>query len=94
MIRVEKKEYRGWKNTYHLSNGTVELTVLSDVGPRVVHYGLCCDENQFHEFEDQAGKIGGTEFHLYGGHRLWAWPELERTYYPDNHPVAVEIVRQ
>jgi hypothetical protein len=90
VIRVEKKEYRGWKNTFHLSNGTVELVVLSDVGPRVVHYGFCGQENQFHEFDDHAGKIGGAEFRLYGGHRLWAWPETERTYYPDNLPVSVE----
>lgn len=90
VIRAEKKEHHGWKNAVHLSNGTVELVVLSDVGPRVVHYGLCGQENQFHEFEEQAGKIGGAEFRLYGGHRLWAWPEVERTYYPDNHPVSVE----
>jgi hypothetical protein len=35
VIRVEKK-YRGWKNTFHLSNGTVELVVLSDVGSRLL----------------------------------------------------------
>ena len=90
MIRVEKKEYGGWKNTFHLSNGTVELVVLSDVGPRIVRYSFCSEENQFYECADHAGKIGGAEFRLYGGHRLWAWPEIERTYYPDNHPVSVE----
>ena len=89
MIRIEQKEYRRWKNTIYLSNGTVELVVLSDVGPRIVRYAFCGEENQFHEFDDQAGKIGGTEFRLYGGHRLWAWPEVERTYYPDNRPVTV-----
>ena len=90
MIRVEQKEYRGWKNSFHLSNGTVELVVLSDVGPRIMRYGFCGQENQFHEFDDQTGKVGDEEFRLYGGHRLWAWPETERTYYPDNHPVSVE----
>jgi hypothetical protein len=90
VIRAEKKEYRGWKNAVQLSNGTVEVVILSDVGPRVVRYGFCGQENQFHEFDEQAGKIGGAEFRLYGGHRLWAWPEVERTYYPDNHPVSVE----
>ena len=94
MIRVEQKEYRGWKNTCYLSNGTVELVVLSDVGPRVVRYAFCGEENQFHEFDDQAGKTGGTDFRLYGGHRLWAWPEVERTYYPDNHAVTVRETEQ
>ena len=94
MIRVEQKEYRGWKNTCYLSNGTVELVVLSDVGPRVVRYAFCGEENQFHEFDDQAGKTGGADFRLYGGHRLWAWPEVERAYYPDNHAVTVRETEQ
>jgi hypothetical protein len=94
VIRIEKKEYRGWKNAFHLSNDAVELVVLSDVGPRIVRYAFCGQENQFHEFDDQAGKLGGAEFRLYGGHRLWAWPEVERTYYPDNHPVAVRDTQQ
>ncbi len=89
MKRIEKREYRGWQNAYSLSNGEVELIVLADVGPRVVHYSFCGGENQFHEFADQAGQSGGQEFRLYGGHRLWAWPEIESTYYPDNVPVDV-----
>ena len=89
MIRIEKKEYRGWPNAYFLSNDVVELVVLADVGPRVVRYALRGGENQFHEFADQAGLRGGNDFRLYGGHRLWAWPEVERTYFPDNQPVEV-----
>jgi hypothetical protein len=89
VIRVEKKEYRGWKNSYYLSNGSVEHTVLADVGPRIVRYAFCGGDNQFFEFTDHAGKTGGSEFRLYGGHRLWAWPEIARTYYPDNLAVAV-----
>ena len=89
MKRIEKREYRGWQNAYSLSNGEVELIVLADVGPRIVYYGFRGGENQFHEFADQAGQSGGQEFRLYGGHRLWAWPEIESTYYPDNVPVDV-----
>jgi hypothetical protein len=89
VIRVEKKEYRGWPNAYFLSNGAVELVVLADVGPRIVHYSLCGSENQFHEFPSQTGLRGGNDFRLYGGHRLWVWPEVERTYFPDNDPVEV-----
>ncbi len=89
MIRVEKMEYRGWPNAYCLSNETVELFVLADVGPRVVRYAFQGGENQFYELEGQAGLRGGNEFRLYGGHRLWVWPEVERTYFPDNNPVEV-----
>ncbi len=89
MIRIVKGEYHGWKSAYFLSNGVVTLIVLADVGPRIVHFGFCDGENQFHEFKEQAGSVGGQEFRLYGGHRLWAWPERESTYYPDNVPLEV-----
>jgi hypothetical protein len=86
---VEKISYRQWKNAYRISNGTVELIVLGDVGPRVIWYGYVGADNIFHEVTEQAGLAGGSEFRLYGGHRLWVWPEIDRTYFPDNHPVAV-----
>jgi len=86
---VERFSYRGWNNTYTLSNGIVELVVTADVGPRIISYRFCNRENLLHEVEQDAGKIGGSEFRLYGGHRLWVSPEVERTYYPDNTAVAV-----
>ena len=92
MIRLEKKEYRGWPNAWLLSNSVIELVVLADVGPRVIRYALCGGENQFYEFDEQAGLCGGNEFRLYGGHRLWVWPEVERTYFPDNRPVEVKRI--
>jgi hypothetical protein len=91
VIRIEKRDYRGWQNSYVLSNNCVELVVLADVGPRVIRYALKRGENQFHEFENQAGWSGGDQFRLYGGHRLWVWPEVQRTYFPDNRSVEVSI---
>jgi hypothetical protein len=85
----ERFSYRGWNNAYKLSNGTVELVVSADVGPRILFYGFRNGENLLHEVEEDVGKTGGSEFRLYGGHRLWVSPEVERTYYPDNDPVAV-----
>jgi len=91
VIRIEKRDYGGWPNSYYLTNGEIELVVLADVGPRVTRYALPGGENQFHEVEGQAGASGGDEFRLYGGHRLWVWPEVERTYFPDNRPVEVTV---
>ena len=88
---VERFSYRGWNNAYKLSNGSVELVVTADVGPRILFYGFCNRENQLYEVEADAGKTGGTQFRLYGGHRLWVSPEVERTYYPDNAAVTVSI---
>ncbi len=85
----ERFSYRGWNNACKLSNGVVELVVTADVGPRILFYAFCNGENLLHEVEEDAGKTGGSEFRLYGGHRLWVSPEVERTYYPDNTPVAV-----
>jgi hypothetical protein len=86
---AERFSYRGWNNAYKFSNGTVELIVTADVGPRILFYGFCNGENLLHEVDGEAGKTGGSEFRLYGGHRFWVSPEVERTYYPDNTPVSV-----
>jgi hypothetical protein len=85
----ERISYRGWTNAYRLSNGIVDVVVTADVGPRILFYGFRNGQNLLHEVEDDAGKTGGSEFRLYGGHRLWISPEVERTYYPDNAPVEV-----
>src|ERR1017187_3072784 len=86
---VEKIHFHGWNNAWRLSNGTVELIVLADVGPRIVHYGFCGHENVFYEAASDRGLTGGDEFRLYGGHRLWVWPEVAQTYFPDNLAVTV-----
>jgi hypothetical protein len=86
---LERFSYRGWNNAYKFSNGFVELIVTADVGPRILFYGFRNGGNLLHEVEEDAGKTGGSEFRLFGGHRLWVSPEVERTYYPDNTPVTV-----
>jgi hypothetical protein len=88
---MEKVSYQGWSNCYRLANRTVELIVTADVGPRVIRFGFLGKENEFQEYAEQAGKTGGDEWRIYGGHRLWHSPEAKpRTYWPDNGPVAVE----
>jgi hypothetical protein len=86
---VGRFSYRGWNNVYKLSNGSVELIVTADVGPRILSYVFRNGENLLYEVDGDAGKTGGSEFRLYGGHRLWVSPEVDRTYYPDNPPVSV-----
>ena len=86
---LEQICYRGWKNAYRISNKTVELIVLADVGPRIISYGFADRENVLHEVSADAGVMQDSEFRLYGGHRLWVWPEVPRTYFPDNQAVAV-----
>ena len=86
---LERISYRGWENAYRISNATIELVIVADVGPRILSYAFLGGENILHEVPEQAGLTGEHEFRLYGGHRLWIWPEVERTYFPDNSPVTV-----
>ena len=90
-MRIERIEYHGWKKVYRMTNGTVDLLVVADVGPRILHYGFAGKQNEFHEFAEDIGKTGDKQFHSYGGHRLLVSPEVERTYYPDNFEVEAHI---
>jgi hypothetical protein len=91
-VTIEKISYAGWPNCYRVSNGSVELVVTTDVGPRVIRFGFVGEENEFKEFKDQLGKTGGDEWRSYGGHRLWHAPEDKvRTYWPDNFPVKALV---
>jgi hypothetical protein len=87
-VTVKKVEYKGWKNCLEISNGIVDLIATTDVGPRIIRFGFNDKENEFCEFPEHAGKTGGEEFRIYGGHRLWHSPEHQvRTYSPDNSKV-------
>ena len=91
MSNLEKINYHGWQNCIRLSNNLVELIITTDVGPRIIHFGFVGGENELAALPDTLGKIGGSEWHPYGGHRLWHAPEVNpRTYLPDNNPVTVE----
>jgi hypothetical protein len=35
-VRVEKIEYRGWKNCYRVAHCEIELIVTGEVGPRII----------------------------------------------------------
>ncbi len=90
MISLTRISYGGWPNCYQLSNGVVDLVLTTDVGPRIIRFGFGGEKNEFVELPE-VGQTGGSEWHSYGGHRLWHAPEhMPRTYYPDNNPVQIE----
>lgn len=89
-VKVEKTEYKGWKNCYRVTNGEVEVIVTGDVGPRIIRFGFVGGQNLFKEYPDQLGKSGEEKFQLRGGDRVWKAPEDPvATWAPDN--VAVDI---
>jgi hypothetical protein len=91
-VNIERISYAGWRNCYRVSNGTVEVVVTADVGPRVMRYGFCGGQNFFKEFTEQLGRSGEPQWQPRGGHRIWIAPEDPvMSYAPDNGPVEIEL---
>lgn len=92
-MTIEKINFKGWPNSYRMTNGEVELVVTGDVGPRIIRYAFNGGRNLFHEAAGEIGRSGEPEWRNRGGHRLWVAPEVAPpspiTYAPDN--VAVDI---
>ena len=91
-VKVDKVEYKGWKNCYRVTNGEIEAVVTGDVGPRVIRFGFVGGQNMFKEYAEQMGKSGEKDFQLRGGSRVWKAPEDPvATWAPDNVPVAIKM---
>lgn len=87
-VTMQTVAYKGWKNNLKLANGSVELIITLDVGPRVIFFGPVGGENVFKNYDEQMGKSGEKEWQIRGGHRLWLAPEGKPfSYFPDNGPV-------
>jgi hypothetical protein len=91
-VRIEKVNFKGWPNSYRVTNGEIELVITSDIGPRIMRYGFVGGQNFFKEFAETLGKSGEPAWVPRGGHRVWAAPEdAVKTYAPDNGPIHIEI---
>ncbi len=87
-VKVEKVAYMNQPNCYRLSNGTVELIVTTDIGPRILRYGFVGGENILGEVPDLVVHTALGDWKPWGGHRLWHAPEaMPRSYSPDNSPI-------
>jgi hypothetical protein len=72
---VYKTEYKGWKDAYRLSNGTVEVIVVPSVG-RIMRYGFIGGPNILWENPAEAGKmIPSGRWTNTGGDKIWPWPQ-------------------
>ena len=61
-VKIEKVPYRGWPNCYRMSNGEVELIVVTDIGPRIIRYAFIKGKNIFKEYDEQMGHSGEKEW--------------------------------
>ena len=90
-INMQKTSFKGWKNCVELNSGDFKIVVTTEIGPRIIGGFVGKSENIFYVDPASAGKKGGSEWKLYGGHRLWHSPEAKpRRYWPDNGPVQVK----
>ncbi len=88
---MKKINFLGWENCIEIESGKARLVVTTEVGPRIIGVFVEGSPNLMCVQEENAGKTGGDEFRLYGGHRLWHSPEdRKRTYCPDNDPVKLK----
>lgn len=92
-VKVEKVAYANQPNCYRLTNGTVEVIVTTDIGPRILRYALLGGENILAEGLDAKVTTPMGVWMPYGGHRLWVAPESFRlSYGPDSSPIQFEIL--
>jgi hypothetical protein len=92
MIKIEKVNFKGWPNSWQVSNGEVDLVLTGDIGPRIMRFGFAGGQNFFKEFDEQMGRSGEPEWQPRGGHRLWIAPEDPvKTYAPDNSPAEIQV---
>ncbi len=91
---MEKVQYSNYGECYRLSNGTVEVLVTLDMGPRIIAYKFEGGTNILGELSlETVVKTDLGEWRPIGGHRLWHAPEhMPRSYVPDNSPVKSSII--
>lgn len=82
---VQTETYRGWKDSYRISNGVVDLVVVPKIG-RVMRFGFINQKNVL--WENQ--KVDGTtppsnEAYInYGGDKMWPAPQSLWNWPPDS----------
>ena len=90
-------DYRGWPGAYRLSNGTVELVYVPQVG-RIMRYAYFGGKNVLWENEKLLGQTpdpqqASKEWVNFGGDKLWPAPQDRWGRPPDPHldGVAEEV---
>ncbi|WP_291981024.1 hypothetical protein [Luteitalea sp.] len=91
-VKVDRVPCPGQGQCVRLANGTVEVLVATEIGPRIVRYGFAGGDNLLGWVPESTVKTELGEWKAWGGHRLWSAPEhMPRSYSPDNDPVDVQV---
>lgn len=87
VVTVSQGEYHGWAGVYRLSNGTVDLVFVPQIG-RIMRYGYVGERNVLWENAALAGKTTAltppvSDWQNYGGDKLWPSPQSAWGWPPD-----------
>ena len=86
-VTVKTVTYNGWKGAQQLSNGTVEIVVVPQIG-RIMRYGFAGGANVLWNNAALNGKTTdlnapGKDWINYGGDKLWPAPQERWGWPPD-----------
>jgi hypothetical protein len=96
-VHIEHKPYHGWKDAYWISNDTVELVVVPQIG-RVMRYAELNQPNLLWENASltPSSDAQPNNWLNYGGDKAWVAPQSTDTWPPDPQidpgPYQVEIL--
>jgi len=88
-ITVKKVNYNGWRDSYILSNGIVEVVVAPVIG-RIMQFRRMGEEGVFWENQSMIGRKANsklTEWANFGGDKTWPapqsdWPKITSRAWP------------
>ncbi len=99
--KIIQVNYKGWKDSYLLTNGIIRLVVVPSIG-RIMEYSLIGEKNIIYQDNSLSGKLFPClekkgHWYNYGGDKLWIAPEKASRktgwYYSfDNCPWKVENI--
>ena len=86
-VTVKTVTYNGWKGAVQMSNGTVEIVIVPQIG-RIMRYGFVGGPNMLWNNIALAGKTtdlasASKDWNNYGGDKLWPAPQDRWAWPPD-----------
>jgi len=84
-VSVSRVNYRGWRDSYRMTNGDVEVVVVPQIA-RIMGYAAAGGQNVLW-FNDalprrRIGRTPPADYPNYGGHKLWVAPQDAWTWPP------------
>lgn len=74
-VSIDRVAYHGWPDCYRLTNGTVEIIVVPQIG-RIMRYGFIDGDNALWEKGQTAGDTSDAAHWVnHGGDKTFPWPQ-------------------